>query len=151
MAAYVQSASQSHAEEVAARIEPGMVHLNGGSGNPEAPLAVTKYGATGASGVRLLSASSMKQKLRFARPDVCRDRRGYRMNRTQTVKTAVLAIAAGTGVARPAGAQKPHVAFPKDMTGDTKVIVLSKSDLPGGMEATTFMTEIPPGSSTPRH
>jgi quercetin dioxygenase-like cupin family protein len=37
------------------------------------------------------------------------------------------------------------------MTGDTKVIVLSKSDLPGGMEATTFMTEIPPGSSTPRH
>jgi quercetin dioxygenase-like cupin family protein len=37
------------------------------------------------------------------------------------------------------------------MTGDTKVIVLSKSDLHGGMEATTFMTEIPPGSSTPRH
>jgi quercetin dioxygenase-like cupin family protein len=37
------------------------------------------------------------------------------------------------------------------LTGDTKVIVLSKSDLPGGMEATTFMTEIPPGSSTPRH
>jgi aldehyde dehydrogenase (NAD+) len=38
MAAYVQSASQSHAEEVAARIEPGMVHLNGASGDPEAPI-----------------------------------------------------------------------------------------------------------------
>src|ERR1700675_4812278 len=117
------------------------------------PLAVTRYWATGASEVRLLSASSIKQKLRFARPDVCRGRRGYRMNRTQTVKTAVLAIAiaAGTVGARPAVAQQPQADLPKDMTGDTKVIVLSKSDLPGGMEATTFMTEIPPGSSTPRH
>ena len=81
------------------------------------------------------------------------------MNRTQTVQTAVLAfaIAAGTVGARPAVAQQPQAAqqpeadLPKDMTGETKVIVLSKSDLPGGMEATTFMTEIPPGSSTPRH
>jgi quercetin dioxygenase-like cupin family protein len=75
------------------------------------------------------------------------------VNRTQTVKTAVLAIAiaAGTVGAQPAVAQQPQADLPKDMTGDTKVIVLSKSDLPGGMEATTFMTEIPPGSSTQRH
>jgi len=63
MAAYVQSGSQSHAEELAVRIEAGMVYLNGASEDPEAPLAVTKYRATGASGVRLLSASSLKQKL----------------------------------------------------------------------------------------
>jgi acyl-CoA reductase-like NAD-dependent aldehyde dehydrogenase len=31
MATYVQSGSQSHAEEVAARIEAGMVYLNGAS------------------------------------------------------------------------------------------------------------------------
>jgi len=37
MAAYVQSGSQSHAEEVAARIEAGMVHLTGASEDPEAP------------------------------------------------------------------------------------------------------------------
>jgi quercetin dioxygenase-like cupin family protein len=75
------------------------------------------------------------------------------MNQTQTVRTAVLAIAiaAGTVGAQRAVAQQPQADLPKDMTGDTKVIVLSKSDLPGGMEATTFMTEIPPGSSTPRH
>ena len=75
------------------------------------------------------------------------------MNRIQTVKTAVLAIAiaAGTVGAQRAVAQQPQADLPKDITGDTKVIVLSKSDLPGGMEATTFMTEIPPGSSTPRH
>jgi len=81
------------------------------------------------------------------------------MNRTQTVKTAVLAIAIAAGtvgaqraVAQQAqAAQQPQADLPKDMTGDTKVIVLSKSDLPGGKEATTFMTEIPPGSSTPRH
>jgi aldehyde dehydrogenase (NAD+) len=36
MAAYVQSGSQSHAEEVA-RIEAGMVYLNGASEDPEAP------------------------------------------------------------------------------------------------------------------
>ena len=36
MAAYVQSGSQSHAEEVAARIEAGMVYLNGASEDPEA-------------------------------------------------------------------------------------------------------------------
>jgi acyl-CoA reductase-like NAD-dependent aldehyde dehydrogenase len=64
MAAYVQSGSQSHAEEVAARIEAGMVYLYGASEDPEAPfLAVTKCRATGASGERLLSASSLKQKL----------------------------------------------------------------------------------------
>ena len=37
MAAYVQSGSQSHAEEFAARIEAGMVYLNGASEDPEAP------------------------------------------------------------------------------------------------------------------
>jgi aldehyde dehydrogenase (NAD+) len=37
MAAYVQTGSQSHAEEVAARIEAGMVYLNGASEDPEAP------------------------------------------------------------------------------------------------------------------
>src|ERR1700726_2795529 len=76
------------------------------------------------------------------------------MNRTQAVKAACLAIAiaARTVGAQPAVAQQPQADLPKDMTGDTKVIVLSKSDLPGGiMEATTFMTEIPPGSSTPKH
>ena len=61
MAAYVQSGSQSHAEEVAARIEAGMVYLNGASEDSETPLAVTKCRATGASGVRLLSASSLRQ------------------------------------------------------------------------------------------
>jgi aldehyde dehydrogenase (NAD+) len=35
MAAYVQSGSQSHAEEVAARIEAGMVYLNGASEDSE--------------------------------------------------------------------------------------------------------------------
>jgi quercetin dioxygenase-like cupin family protein len=79
--------------------------------------------------------------------------RGYKLNRTQTVKTAVLAIAiaAGTVGAQPAVAQQPQADLPGDWTGDTKVIVLSKSDLPGGKEATTFMTEIPPEASTPRH
>jgi len=76
------------------------------------------------------------------------------MNRTQAVKAACLAIAiaARTVGAQPAVAQQPQADLPNDITGDTKVIVLAKSDLPGGiMEATTFMTEIPPGSSTPRH
>jgi quercetin dioxygenase-like cupin family protein len=75
------------------------------------------------------------------------------MSRTPTVKTAVLAIAiaARTVGAQPAVAQQPQADLPKDMTGDTKVIVLSKSDLPGGTEATPFTTEIPPGVSTPRH
>ena len=75
------------------------------------------------------------------------------MNRTQTVKTAVLAIAiaAGTVGAQRAVAQQPQADLSGDASGDTKVTVLSKSDLPGGKEATTFMTEIPPGSSTPRH
>jgi quercetin dioxygenase-like cupin family protein len=75
------------------------------------------------------------------------------LNRTQTAKAAVLAIAiaAGTVGAQRAVAEQPQADLPKDLTGDTKVTVLSKSDLPGGMEATTFMTEIPPGSSTPRH
>jgi quercetin dioxygenase-like cupin family protein len=75
------------------------------------------------------------------------------MNRTQTVKTAVLAIAiaAGTVGAQRAVAQQPQADLSGDAAGDTKVVVLSKSDLPGGKEATTFMTEIPPGASTPRH
>jgi quercetin dioxygenase-like cupin family protein len=75
------------------------------------------------------------------------------MNRTQTVKTAVLAIAiaAGTVGAQRAVAQQPQADLSGDAAGDTKVTVLSKSDLPGGKEATTFMTEIPPGTSTPRH
>jgi aldehyde dehydrogenase (NAD+) len=63
MAAYVQSGSQSHAEEVAARIEAGMVYLNGASEDPEAPFGGYKMSATGASGVGSLSASSLKQKL----------------------------------------------------------------------------------------
>ena len=37
MAAYVQSGSQSHAEEVAARIEAGMVSLKGAFEDPEGP------------------------------------------------------------------------------------------------------------------
>ena len=75
------------------------------------------------------------------------------MNRTQTVKTAVLAIAiaAGTVGAQRAVAQQPQADLSGDGAGDTKVTVLSKSDLPGGKEAITFMTEIPPGASTPTH
>ena len=75
------------------------------------------------------------------------------MNRTQTVKTAVLAIAiaAWTVGAQRAVAQQPQADLSGDGAGDTKVTVLSKSDLPGGKEAITFMTEIPPGASTPRH
>ena len=157
MAAYVQSGSQSHAEEVAAHIEAGMVYLNRASEDPEAPLAVTKCRATGASGVRLLSASSLKQGcdsrgLMSAEINLNELER-IRMKLTQTVKTAFLAIAiaAGTMGAQRALAQQPQADLPKDLMGDTKVIVLSTSDLPGGLVATTFMTEIPPGSSTPRH
>ena len=75
------------------------------------------------------------------------------MNRPQTVKTAVLAIAiaVATVAAQRALPQQPQADSPGDWSGDTKVTVLSRSDLPGGKEAITFMTEIPPGSSTPRH
>jgi len=73
------------------------------------------------------------------------------MNRTRTVAVLAIAIAAGTVGAQRAVAQQPQADLPNYFTCDTKVTVLSKSDLPGGMEATTFMTEIPPGSSTPRH
>ena len=47
MAAYVQSGSQSHAEEVVARIEAGMVHLNGASEVPEAPFGGYKISGNG--------------------------------------------------------------------------------------------------------
>jgi aldehyde dehydrogenase (NAD+) len=47
MAAYVQSGSQSHAEEVAARIEAGMVYLNGASEDPEAPFGGYKMSGNG--------------------------------------------------------------------------------------------------------
>ena len=47
MAAYVQSGSQSHAEELAARIEAGMVHLNGASEDPEAPFGGYKMSGNG--------------------------------------------------------------------------------------------------------
>jgi aldehyde dehydrogenase (NAD+) len=47
MAAYVQSGSQSHAEEVAARIEAGMVYLNGASEDPEAPFGCYKISGDG--------------------------------------------------------------------------------------------------------
>jgi hypothetical protein len=45
MAAYVQSGSQSQAEGVGARIEA----LNGALEDPEGPLAITTYRATGVS------------------------------------------------------------------------------------------------------
>src|ERR1700738_212457 len=48
-------------------------------------------------------------------------------------------------------AQQPQADLAGEGAGGTKVTVLSKSDLPGGKEAITFMTEIPPGASTPRH
>jgi hypothetical protein len=38
MAAHVQSGSQLHAEEIAARIEAGMVYLDGATEDPEAAL-----------------------------------------------------------------------------------------------------------------
>ena len=47
MAAYVQSGSQSHAEELAARIEAGMVYLNGASEDPEAPFGGYKISGDG--------------------------------------------------------------------------------------------------------
>jgi aldehyde dehydrogenase (NAD+) len=43
----VQSESQSHAEEVAARIEAGMVHLTGASEDPEAPFGGFKISGNG--------------------------------------------------------------------------------------------------------
>lgn len=75
------------------------------------------------------------------------------MNRTQAVKTAVLAIAiaAATVGAQRALTQQPQANSSEDRSDGTKVILLSRSDLPGGKEAITFMTEIPPGASTPRH
>jgi len=75
------------------------------------------------------------------------------MNRTQIVKAAVsaIAIAAATVGAQRAVAQQPQPDSSGVWPGGVKVILLSKSDLPGGKEAITFMTEIPPGASTPRH
>jgi aldehyde dehydrogenase (NAD+) len=43
----VQAGSQSHAEEVVARIEAGMVHLNGASEVPEAPFGGYKISGNG--------------------------------------------------------------------------------------------------------
>ena len=43
----MQSGSQSHAEEVVARIEAGMVHLNGASEVPEAPFGGYKISGNG--------------------------------------------------------------------------------------------------------
>ena len=43
----MQSGSQSHAEEVAARIEAGMVHLTGASEDPEAPFGGYKMSGNG--------------------------------------------------------------------------------------------------------
>jgi acyl-CoA reductase-like NAD-dependent aldehyde dehydrogenase len=42
MAAHVKSGSHSHTEEVAARIEAGMVYLNSASADPEAPFGGCK-------------------------------------------------------------------------------------------------------------
>jgi aldehyde dehydrogenase (NAD+) len=47
MAAYVQSGSQSHTEEVAARIEAGMVYPNGAFEDPEGPLGDYKMSGNG--------------------------------------------------------------------------------------------------------
>lgn len=75
------------------------------------------------------------------------------MNRTRVVRIAALAtaIAVTTAGAHRAVAQQPQPDSSGVWPGGVKVIVLSKSDLPGGKEAITFMTEIPPGASTPRH
>jgi aldehyde dehydrogenase (NAD+) len=43
----VQSGSPSHAEEVATRIEAGMVYLNGASEDPEAPFGGYKMSGNG--------------------------------------------------------------------------------------------------------
>jgi aldehyde dehydrogenase (NAD+) len=43
----VQAGSQLHAEEVVARIEAGMVHLNGASEVPEAPFGGYKISGNG--------------------------------------------------------------------------------------------------------
>jgi len=47
LAAYVQSGNLSHAEEVASRIEAGMVYLNGASEDPEAPFGGYKMSGNG--------------------------------------------------------------------------------------------------------
>ena len=47
MTAYVQSGSESHAEEVAARIEAGMAYLNGASEDTEAPFGGYKISGNG--------------------------------------------------------------------------------------------------------
>ena len=56
------------------------------------------------------------------------------MNRTRTVAVLAIAIAAGTVGAQRAVAQQPQADLSGDGAGDTKVTVLSKSDLPGGKE-----------------
>jgi aldehyde dehydrogenase (NAD+) len=47
LAAYVQSATDAHAEEVAARLEAGMIYLNGAGEDPEAPFGGYKKSGNG--------------------------------------------------------------------------------------------------------
>jgi aldehyde dehydrogenase (NAD+) len=47
LAAYVQSATDAHAEEVAARLEAGIVYINGAGEDPEAPFGGYKMSGNG--------------------------------------------------------------------------------------------------------
>ena len=63
MAAYVQSGSQSHAEEVAARIEAGVVYLYGASEDPEAPFGGYKMSGNGRERVEIAFGECLETKL----------------------------------------------------------------------------------------
>ena len=62
MAAYVQSGIQSHAKEVAARIEAGMVYLNGASEDPEAPFGGYKISGNGRERGEIAFGESLETK-----------------------------------------------------------------------------------------
>src|ERR1700751_4456314 len=71
LAAYVQSASEERANNVAARLEAGIVFVNGASVDPEALSAAIRCPATDANGTKSHSENSSRQKRSFTvtRPD----------------------------------------------------------------------------------
>ena len=71
LAAYVQSATDARAEEVAARLETGLVFINGADEDFEAPFGGYRCPAMVESGARSPSATSWKPRLSsiVRRPD----------------------------------------------------------------------------------
>jgi aldehyde dehydrogenase (NAD+) len=63
LAAYVQSATDAKAEEVAARLEAGVVFINGAGEDPEAPFGGYKMSGNGREWARSPSATSSKPRL----------------------------------------------------------------------------------------